>query len=374
MPRTHYIGICIEPTKIYCIVGTEFANHVTNLHEKDLDIEEIFKIDIDLDEKRPIGKKIEDVCNQFRKDKYEDIVRCTKRICVCSHGPILSSDKNNDLFGKVSHQSVYEELRGLNLKKESDGLVSCILDSSKRVDRDDPLRIQNYVTCAAIGEAYMRTTNYRRNHGDVKDIYNGSRGDILVLLNIDESITGGVVFGFTAQRSGAHPEMGQILAYISKDEPASWAGISPQRANPKHDQSIHDMASIAALEARWGISLDKLQENPKHAAWDLEAKYLSQLVSATIYMYAPHQVVIGGPIMKTPNLLKRVRSKLHDRLYRNGGLYLDYPALRRLNSRRTPFLDAPTQLPEQFAESSNNDTVPRGLYGTLYFAAQSKMK
>ena len=67
------------------------------------------------------------------------------------------------------------------------------------------------------------------------------------------------------------------------------------------------MASGPAIFARWGAPLSDLP--PDHEAHDIVAGYLAQLCQSLFAMSAAQTVVLGGGVMKTPQLLARVKAQ-----------------------------------------------------------------
>lgn len=113
-----------------------------------------------------------------------------------------------------------------------------------------------------------------------------------------------------------HPEMGHMrVPHDLKRDP--FAGTCPF-----HGDCFEGLASGTAMVARWKV--DSALDLPvDHEAWELEADYLAAALNNCIMVLSPQKIIIGGGVMKQPDLLVRVRSKVIALL--NG--YIKQPAI-----------------------------------------------
>ena len=126
-----------------------------------------------------------------------------------------------------------------------------------------------------------------------------------------------------------HPEMGHMhIPHDHKRDP--FAGVCPF-----HGNCLEGLASGPAIMKRWKVdSVLDLPDN--HEAWELEAGYLASALINCILMLSPQKIIIGGGVMKQPNLLSRVHPKVvdllsgyikHDTILKNIDKYIVLPGL-----------------------------------------------
>src|SRR5205085_1080086 len=97
-----------------------------------------------------------------------------------------------------------------------------------------------------------------------------------------------------------HPELGHLPAVSLDDD---FAGVCPF-----HGRCIEGMASAPTLRARSGKDAAELADDDP--VWQLEARYLAQLLVACVLAYAPRRIVLGGGVSERAGLLARVRALL----------------------------------------------------------------
>lgn len=124
-------------------------------------------------------------------------------------------------------------------------------------------------------------------------------------FTIGTGIGGGAVVEGKTLRGRSHPEMGHIRLARHPDD-REFAGTCPF-----HGDCLEGLASGPAIIARWGTSLSKLPQD--HAAHDIIAHYLAQLVTSMQAVFEPGRLVLGGGVMGTSGLIERVREEA-DRL------------------------------------------------------------
>lgn len=125
-----------------------------------------------------------------------------------------------------------------------------------------------------------------------------------VYLTIGTGIGGGIVIDGQPRHGLGHPEMGHGFPPLHPDD-AGRVGHCPF-----HGACFEGLASGPAIKARWGASLSDLP--PDHAAHMITAFYLGHLINTIRATIAPHRIVMGGGVMKTPGLLDRVRRSATD--------------------------------------------------------------
>lgn len=79
---------------------------------------------------------------------------------------------------------------------------------------------------------------------------------------------------------------------------------------PFHGDCIEGLASGPAILARWGADASSLPESVASAAREIEAFYIAQLVATVMYTLGSTRVIVGGGVLKTPELLEAVRGQL----------------------------------------------------------------
>src|SRR5258706_153698 len=98
-----------------------------------------------------------------------------------------------------------------------------------------------------------------------------------------------------------HPEMGHIpLPHDHTRDPFEGMCLF-------HKDCFEGLASGPAMEKRWGQRAEELPDN--HPAWELEAEYIAQALTAYIYTLSPQRIIIGGGVGAKLLLLKAVREK-----------------------------------------------------------------
>lgn len=120
-----------------------------------------------------------------------------------------------------------------------------------------------------------------------------------VYVTIGTGVGGGAIINGNPLHGHGHPEMGHMrLPRYPGDE--GFAGICPF-----HGDCCEGLASGPAIMARFGASLSDLPDD--HPAHKMIAWYLAQFAVTLQSVLAPDQIIMGGGVMKTPNLLNRVR-------------------------------------------------------------------
>ena len=163
-----------------------------------------------------------------------------------------------------------------------------------------PVAFDTDVNAAALGE---------RRWGAAVDC------ESFVYLTVGTGIGGGAMVNGRLLHGLVHPEMGHIR--VPHDMEADrFTGVCPY-----HGDCLEGLASGPAIEKRWGDSGERLPR--RHPAWTLEASYLGLGVASLICALSPELVVMGGGVMKQPQLLPMVRRRVQDTL----GGYIQSPRI-----------------------------------------------
>lgn len=178
---------------------------------------------------------------------------------------------------------------------------------------DVPLALQTDVNGSALGES----------------LWGAGRGlDSVLYITIGTGIGGGALHKGYFLGQLAHSEMGHIrLAREPQD--ASFEGICPA-----HGDCFEGLASGPAIKARWGQPAEALPSD--HPAWALEAAYIAQALVNYILILFPQRIILGGGVMRQPQLWPLIREQLAAYL----GAYIP---LRELGIKLEDWLVAPEQ-------------------------------
>jgi fructokinase len=137
--------------------------------------------------------------------------------------------------------------------------------------------------------------------------WGAARGlDAFVYLTVGTGVGGGAVVAGRPLHGLVHPEMGHLR--IPHDREADpFPGTCPY-----HGDCLEGLASAPAVARRWGQPAEALPAD--HPAWTLEARYLALGVVSVIAVLSPRRVVLGGGLLRQPDLLPRVRVGVLDLL------------------------------------------------------------
>lgn len=148
-----------------------------------------------------------------------------------------------------------------------------------------PVEIDTAVNAAALAEHRMGAGRGARS---------------MLYLSVGAGIGGGLIIGGQPLHGMTHPELGHMLVVPEEGD------ILPDGACPFHRHCAEGMASVPALEKRWGLPPQLMTED--HPAWALEAAYIAQLCANTVLMVSPERIVLGGSVMK-PHLYPMIRKR-----------------------------------------------------------------
>ncbi len=194
-------------------------------------------------------------------------------IGIGSFGPV-DLDKSSDLYGYITSTP--------KPGWSNTDLVGPIVHALQV-----PVNFDTDVNAAAIGEGKW---------GAAKDL------DNFLYFTIGTGVGGGAIINGKPLHGLIHPEMGHI--YLVQD---------PQKDKytgkcPFHGHCFEGLASGPAIEARWGIPAQKLENN--HPAWDLESDYIAQAMSNFICSFSPQKIILGGGVMQQKHLFPLVHEKV----------------------------------------------------------------
>jgi fructokinase len=127
--------------------------------------------------------------------------------------------------------------------------------------------------------------------------------DPCVYITVGTGIGVGVVVHGKPLHGLMHPELGHLPA----PDLCDFRG-----ACPFHGRCLEGVASGHALGVRTGGRADALSDDDP--LWELEARYLAQLVTTCVLAYAPERVVLGGGVLQRRALYERIRHHVHAQL------------------------------------------------------------
>ena len=134
----------------------------------------------------------------------------------------------------------------------------------------------------------------------------GQGCDTLAYTTIGTGIGTGVVQGGAPRGGFSHYESGHIpVARAAHDR--DFAGICPF-----HGDCLEGLASGPAIVARWGDSLDAMDDSGVAIA--RLADYIGQLAATLVLLHMPDRLIFGGGVMKAPGLIEAIRRQAGERL------------------------------------------------------------
>ncbi|WP_444927275.1 ROK family protein [Microbulbifer sp. TRSA002] len=122
-----------------------------------------------------------------------------------------------------------------------------------------------------------------------------------VYVTIGTGIGAGIMIDGQLINGSMHPEIGHML--MPRDsQKDSFKGNCPF-----HNNCLEGLASGPAIEERWGLRGQHLEQH--HPAWDLEAEYLATMCVNLTSCYSPQRIILGGGVMIQAHLFNRIRQK-----------------------------------------------------------------
>ena len=129
--------------------------------------------------------------------------------------------------------------------------------------------------------------------------------DTFCYITVGTGIGGGGIVNGRLMHGLLHPEFGHMrIPHDRERDP--FDGVCPY-----HGDCLEGLASGEAIRARWGGAGE---ENGDERVWQLEAEYLALGLVNVICTLSPERIVIGGGVMKQPQLLPLVRKQVSELL------------------------------------------------------------
>jgi fructokinase len=126
--------------------------------------------------------------------------------------------------------------------------------------------------------------------------------DTFCYITVGTGIGGGGMANGRLLDGLVHPEFGHIrIPHDREVDP--FDGVCPY-----HGDCWEGLASGIAIEARWGATPEELSEDEK--VWALQARYLAFGLISVICVLSPERIVIGGGVMRHPELLRLVHREV----------------------------------------------------------------
>ncbi|MGI9610111.1 MAG: ROK family protein [Acidimicrobiia bacterium] len=189
---------------------------------------------------------------------------------IASFGPLIV-DRSADGFGSVG-------------PTPKPGWTGAPLLSHLSNELSVPADIQTDVEAAAVAEAEVGAGRGHRRVGYV---------------TVGTGIGGAVAVDGVPYRGSDHTEIGHVpVRRVDGDD-------FPGRC-PFHGDCLEGMACGPAIADRWNADPASLEDRDE--VWDLEAKYLAQLVRVYAYSFAPDIVLFGGGVGTRPDMAPRIQA------------------------------------------------------------------
>ncbi|MFN2213983.1 MAG: ROK family protein [Anaerolineales bacterium] len=136
-----------------------------------------------------------------------------------------------------------------------------------------------------------------------------------IYLTVGTGIGGAAVVNQRLVHGMIHPEMGHMNIPHDWDEDP-FPGLCPY-----HGDCLEGLATGPAIRSRWQQPGEEIP--PDHAAWVLEAKYLSLGITNLIVAFSPQSIILGGGVMNQAQLFPLIRTKVQELL----GGYISAPLI-----------------------------------------------
>lgn len=141
--------------------------------------------------------------------------------------------------------------------------------------------------------------------------------DSCLYITVGTGIGAGAVVGGKLIHGLSHPEMGHLL--VPRHPEDTYQGTCPY-----HQDCLEGLAAGPAIVKRWNVE-HGTDLPADHPAWNMEAYYLAQALMNYILVLSPEKIVMGGGVMKQPQLFPMIADKLQQLL--NG--YVQHPSLQQ---------------------------------------------
>jgi fructokinase len=138
--------------------------------------------------------------------------------------------------------------------------------------------------------------------------------DTFCYITVGTGIGGGGMVNAQLMHGLVHPEFGHMRVPHDRERDP-FDGVCPY-----HGDCLEGLASGEAIRTRWGKAA---AAGDDERVWQLEAEYLALGLVNVICTLSPERIVLGGGVMKQPQLLPLVRRHVRELL----AGYIDAPEL-----------------------------------------------
>jgi fructokinase len=279
---------------------------------------------------------IDEVVNFFKHYTMEEANRRLVAIGIASFGP-LDLNKESPLYGYITN-TPKPGWSNVNLA----GITNAALDIPVAIDTD--------VNGAALGEQEWGAAQGLKT---------------FIYVTLGTGIGGGGIINGGLMHGLIHPEMGHIrIPRDDKDKPDFKGSCKFHECDLRKSPGYscwEGLASGVSMQQRWGKPPEEILEGDKnyHRAWELEADYIAIGTYNLICTLSPQRVILGGGIMRHPNLLEAVQIKVEKLLNK----YL--PALDSLE-KISSYLVHPA------LEDTKSNIALSGVLGAILLAKRMK--
>jgi len=134
--------------------------------------------------------------------------------------------------------------------------------------------------------------------------FGAGRGlDTFIYVTIGTGIGAGGMVSGKLIHGLVHPEMGHLFIPHDKNRDPFPGSC------PFHGDCLEGLANGPAMQKRWKIKA-ATDLPPNHPGWDLEAEYLAYAFANYTLALSPQRIIAGGGVMKQPQLLEKIRSRI----------------------------------------------------------------
>lgn len=200
---------------------------------------------------------------------------------IASFGP-LDLNKKSDTYGYVmdTPKKGWQRVDFVSPFKETFGI---------------PVAFDTDVNGAALGEVM---------HGAGRGL------DSLCYITVGTGIGVGIYSGGKLLHGLLHPEAGHMK--VTRMEGDTFEGICKAHQREGNMVCCEGFACGPAIEKRWGMKAEYLMDRPE--VWEMEAHYISQLVSDLVLTVSPEKIVLGGGVMHQEVLFPLIRKKVQEQI------------------------------------------------------------
>lgn len=142
-------------------------------------------------------------------------------------------------------------------------------------------------------------------------MHGAGRGlDSLCYITVGTGIGVGIYSGGKLLHGLLHPEAGHMK--VTRMEGDTFEGICKAHQREGNMVCCEGFACGPAIEKRWGMKAEYLMDRPE--VWEMEAHYISQLVSDLVLTVSPEKIVLGGGVMHQEVLFPLIRKKVQEQI------------------------------------------------------------